>query len=391
MTNKDSLEGTVIRKKNGNKEYTIGEKIDEGGSGDVWKAYSGDNLFALKRLLPEHCHNSSTINDFLNEGRVLQNLDHPHIIKTYDVGFSSEHNLYFIVMELMKGGDLFPYIQGHKQMDSSEAKKVIISLAEALDHAHSKVIHRDIHPGNILFDSEGKAVLTDFGMAKIMEGSNIYRTAFRVSRSGEVSPSHPDFFEQISANIRFSGGREPLEKITKALLGHRAYCSPEVWRQGGIQFADKKSDQFSLGRVAYELFRAVGDQRLREIAAKALNDAPEMRYSSLKELIETMKSVKDYLLEISAFKDLANREIDVDKLKELAKEAYSEDLANKENIKNCLNLVEDQYLKSIAPEVERFENEELNSNHKNAEKRLRELREVLRALGEVDEMYQKNE
>ncbi|WP_243657575.1 WD40 repeat domain-containing serine/threonine protein kinase [Parafrankia sp. BMG5.11] len=143
------------------------------------------------------------------EGRLLATLDHPHIVRVYDA--AAVDDLYLIVMELLRDGTLS---ERRTDMTTEGFCAVGLAVAVALSHAHEqpkKVLHRDIKPGNIMFDSTGLLKVTDFGIAKIMEGS---------------------------------------ATTTSAVMGTPLYMAPEQLLGGKLTPA---TDLYSLGVMIYEL------------------------------------------------------------------------------------------------------------------------------------------
>jgi len=114
---------------------------------------------------------------FLREGRIIAQLNDPHIVTVYDIG--THDSTYYLSMEYLSGGTLQQRIR--EGLSLKEALSVTRAIASALHYAHRrKIIHRDIKPQNILFRENGNPVLTDFGIAKTIGGSTIMtRTGLR--------------------------------------------------------------------------------------------------------------------------------------------------------------------------------------------------------------------
>ncbi len=203
-----SLEGKTIGSR-----YEILEKIGVGGMATVYKAK--DNILkrnvAVKVLRDEFTTDEEFIRRFNTEAQSAASLTYPNIVSIYDVGH--EGNLYFIVMELIKGKTLKQIITEDGVLPWKWSVNIAMQIASALEIAHkNNIIHRDIKPHNIIITEDGIAKVTDFGIAKAVSNSTI--TAFGTT------------------------------------IGSVHYFSPEHARGG---YTDAKSDIYSLGVVMYEM------------------------------------------------------------------------------------------------------------------------------------------
>ncbi len=196
--------------------YKIKSELGRGGMATVYRAFDpiSNREVAIKVLPPEMLHNLLTRARFKRELKLIASLEHPAIVPVYDVGGEDDHQPYF-VMRYMSGGSLSEMIRKDK-FSLRDAALIIERLASALDHAHSKgIIHRDIKPDNVLFDSSNNPYLSDFGVAKLTETA--------------VSAT------DASAN-------EPM--------GTAAYLSPEQARGEDV---DSRADIYGLGAILYEM------------------------------------------------------------------------------------------------------------------------------------------
>jgi len=200
--------------------YRLVEKLGKGGMAEVYKAYQPrlDRYVAIKFIRPELVIEEGFRARFEQEAKTIARLSHANIVHVYD--FGEEGNRYYLVMEFVAGGTLKDRLQSLSDagevMNLDQAQLLIQQVGEALDHAHQQgVIHRDVKPANIMLTPDGRAVLNDFGLAKMMEAT-----------SGLT--------------------------VTGALTGTPAYMSPEQI-EGDKTRIGPASDLYSLGVVLYEM------------------------------------------------------------------------------------------------------------------------------------------
>ncbi len=198
-------------------KYRLIEKLGQGGMAQVYKAYQPDldRFVAIKILHPHLTGDEEFAARFQREARAIAALEHPHTVRVYD--FDTAEGLAFIVMEYLTGDSLKTRVRELSCRDEfmplAEVAHIISALADALDYAHARgVVHRDIKPSNVLITREGRAVLTDFGIAKIIDATVI------------------------------TGGN--------SILGTPAYMSPE---QAKGEPGDARSDIYALGVMLYQL------------------------------------------------------------------------------------------------------------------------------------------
>lgn len=203
-------------------QYQIVEQIGQGGMATVYKAFQPSiNRYVAVKILPsQYALDPNFVKRFEHEARAIAALEHPHILPVYD--FGTQDGLTYMVMRYIPEGTL-SNLMG-KPISYERVVRLIGTMARALDYAHKQgVVHRDIKPSNILIDKNGEALLTDFGIAKMMETTG----ATQLTGAGSV-------------------------------LGTPAYMSPEQAKGQGV---DGRSDIYSLGVVLYELL--TGQQPFR--------------------------------------------------------------------------------------------------------------------------------
>lgn len=203
----------LIGKKIG--QYKILEEIGRGGMATVYRAHQSsiNRDVAIKILPSQFARDPNFKKRFRREARAIAALEHVHILPLHD--FGTENGYTYMAMRYIKGGTL-SNLMG-KKLSYERIVQIIGDIAKALDYAHSQgVIHRDIKPSNILIDNQGEALLTDFGIAKIVTD---LPGGTRITTTGHV-------------------------------LGTPEYIAPEQAETGNI---DGRSDIYSLGVVMYEL------------------------------------------------------------------------------------------------------------------------------------------
>lgn len=216
-------------------DYSIESQLGSGGMAHVYRArhLRLDRLVALKVMHPELSLRDSDFSQrFLREARISADLNHPNIVQVYDV--SQYHDIHYIAMEFVDGGDLKERLR--QPVSREELQRIVVQIAEALDVAHARgYIHRDIKPANILFRRTGEALVSDFGIARAIHAES------RMTQAGDV-------------------------------LGTPTYMSPE---QASGKTLDGRTDLYSLAVMIFEILTGRvpydGDSSLT-IAIKHVND-----------------------------------------------------------------------------------------------------------------------
>jgi serine/threonine protein kinase len=194
--------------------YHILEKLGEGGMAVVYKAYDTrlERNVAVKVITPSREHSEKFLKRFEREARALAKLSHPNIVGVIDYG--EQNGLPYLVMEYIPAGTLKQKLG--KLSSWQDSAHLLLPIARALAYAHSQgVVHRDVKPSNILLTQSGEPMLTDFGIAKLLEAEE---------------------------TVDLTG--------TGVGVGTPEYMAPE---QARGQSVDARADIYSLGVVFYEM------------------------------------------------------------------------------------------------------------------------------------------
>ncbi|MDW8244585.1 MAG: protein kinase [Thermogemmata sp.] len=200
-------------------KYRILERIGSGGMGQVFlcRHVHLPTLVALKVLPPSKASSPSALGRFYREARAAAALDHPHLVRTHDIG--QEGELHYIVMEYVHGPNLLDVVKKFGPLSVERVVTYLYHVADALDYAHHKgLVHRDIKPGNILVDRWGNARLLDLGLARFCHD------------------------EEDNLTVMYDD---------KMVLGTADYVAPE--QIANSHAADIRADIYSLGATAYYL------------------------------------------------------------------------------------------------------------------------------------------
>ncbi len=169
--------------------YEIREIIGVGGMAVVYKAYDciEDRIVAVKILKEEFISNEEFISRFKNESKAIAVLNHPNIVKVYDVSFGDL--IQYIVMEYVDGVTLKQYIGQQASLRWKDAVYLTIQVLRALQHAHDKgIVHRDVKPQNIMLLSDGTIKVTDFGIARFARSEHKTMTDKAIGSVHYISP-----------------------------------------------------------------------------------------------------------------------------------------------------------------------------------------------------------
>lgn len=172
-------------------QYELRERLGRGGMAEVYKAYQPgmDRFVAVKVMLGHLATDESFVERFRREAQAVGRLRHPHLVQIFDFGI--EGDVYYMAMEFIQGGTLKEAIRQQGKLRPEYALRITSQLADALAYAHdNEMIHRDLKPANVMFtDAQHQnAVLTDFGIARILNQSGLTGTGMAVGTPDYMSP-----------------------------------------------------------------------------------------------------------------------------------------------------------------------------------------------------------
>jgi len=276
----DRLSEALLQTERSIGKYFIERIIGEGGCSFVYKGYHASLGLpvAIKMLKHHMAMEPSFLQQFRNEGKTIAQLNHPNIVKVYDV--EEVYRTFFIIMEFIEGRSLALVLRDEERPTVAEMLNFLLQTCSGLQHAHEHgVVHGDIKPGNILIQTGNRVRIVDFGFAR------------------------------------------PTGSMDEQACGTVHYISPEQIARGAL---DERSDIYSLGMTAYEMFtgkkacpsedeteilewhlredvKDPGDvaagvpEELRAFVTRATRRDPQARFRNMKEVIRALEPLSERL------------------------------------------------------------------------------------------------
>jgi serine/threonine protein kinase len=260
-------------------DYELLEVVGRGGQGVVYRAHqkSLNRTVALKMISVGSWATEAHLKRFRREAEAAARLEHPGIVPIHEVG-ESDGSCYFS-MKFVEGGQLDQVIK-REPMSIRQAAELISKVARTVHYAHEHgILHRDIKPGNILLDAKGEPLLTDFGLARLVEAEST------VTRTKEVmgTPSYMAPEQAVGNNAGVSSSTDVYglgAVLYQLLTGHPPFA-------GGTTYETIKLVLDTEPRRP-RLLNPKIDRDLSTICLKCLEKDPKRRYSSAVALAEDL-------------------------------------------------------------------------------------------------------
>jgi serine/threonine-protein kinase len=172
-----------------NERFRLEEKIGSGGMSTVYRAFDEtlERWVAIKLMHREISSDSDQLERFRREARAVASLNHPHVVTVIDFGEDDDHP--YIVFEYVEGENLKDRLRRMGRLPVPEAVAYAVEIGRALECAHAnRLVHRDVKPQNVLIDPEGRAKVTDFGIARSLEAEGLTATGRVLGTTDYVAP-----------------------------------------------------------------------------------------------------------------------------------------------------------------------------------------------------------
>jgi serine/threonine protein kinase len=255
-------------------EYEILGELGHGGMASVFLAHdiALDRKVAIKVMSPALLDGEGAGERFKREARTAGALSHPHIIPIHTVKEGGE--LLYFVMKYVDGRSLDSVIATHETLPIPMVVQILFEVASALAYAHrAGVIHRDVKPGNIMIDRDGWAVVTDFGIAKVVQEQGLTMTGTAVGTPAYMSPEQCMAKEVSGRSDQYSLGIVAFQMLT-----------------GRVPFSAESLMEMFLAQTNQQppsilAVRSDCPPRLAEIVERMMQKSPDDRWPSLDDVV----------------------------------------------------------------------------------------------------------
>lgn len=262
--------------------YRLLARLGRGGMGTVYRAKHlvMDRVVALKVLDAEAARSRAFVERFLREARQAANLRHPNIVRAYDAGVVN--GIYYYAMEYVRGETVYRQIRRSGPYSERKTVEVCMQIAGALDYLSGRgLVHRDVKPENLLVDSQGRARLCDFGLAKSAADGTLTRSGFTFGTPYYMSPEQIDGKKKLDVRSDLYSlgacmffmltGRPPFSgKNLQEVLGRHLSQAPSSPRA----------------------FNPSVSEGLAEVCLRLLEKEPGRRYQTPRGLIADLRRIR---------------------------------------------------------------------------------------------------
>ena len=262
-------------------DYDVRREVGRGGMGVVHEAVqkSLGRRVALKVLLRGEHSTPSDVARFRAEAQAAAALDHPNIVKVFDVGTSGE--LPYFTMQFVDGSTLASRLAAGP-LSSREAAELLVPICHAIHHAHqAAILHRDLKPANILIDDDGAPHITDFGLAKRIDADlGLTHSNSVLGTPAYMAP------EQVAGNRGTLGPSTDIYALG-AVLYHMVVGQPPFQASNAV---DILLGALERDPLPPRVVNATVDRDLELIILKCLQKPPELRYVSAVDLASDLEA-----------------------------------------------------------------------------------------------------
>jgi serine/threonine protein kinase len=298
--------------------WTIEAPLGEGGMASVWLARRSDGRHdgqAAIKLMHGRLHGTQASQRFEREGRILARLEHPHIARLLDAGVATdgpnEHNGQpYLVLELVRGEPIDRWCD-ERLLDVEGRLRLFVDVVQAVAAAHAQlVVHRDLKPGNVMVDAQGRVKLLDFGIARLLDdgedgaaasaaaitrtGQRAYTPAWAAPEQmrGEPVSTATDVWALGVLLCQLMTGRHPsgLPWTSELTAWMQAAAMPDIKRPSQLASSGEDAAMLAAARGSQPQALARRLQgELDQIVRRALAEEPGRRYGSAQALADDVQ------------------------------------------------------------------------------------------------------
>ena len=259
----------------GDSRFVLLNEINRGSMGVVYRAKDLvlDEVVSLKVLNDYLCVDPLAVERFKTEARAARKLAHPNIVRIHD--FFESGNKRFLSMEFIDGQDLKALLAEKGPLEPDRLSEISISIARALDYAHSRsIIHRDIKPANIMVSAGWEIRITDFGIAKVLQGNDLTQTASIVM--GTPLYMAPEQVEGKPVTAR-------TDIYSLGIVMYELISGRPPFTEGNIEYHHVQTEPPPLPDSV--------PQDLAAVIMKAIKKSPDDRFSDAGEMAQTLQDL----------------------------------------------------------------------------------------------------